>query len=81
MAVRRVAYTVFWMGNLNEGDHLEDVSVDGRIILKWIFRTWDGKGNVQRTFGFPKMCGIYGLAGKLIFSRRTLLHGVRSLTV
>jgi hypothetical protein len=45
------------------------------IILKWIFRTWDGKGNVQRIFAFPKMRGISGLAGELIFSRRTLLRG------
>jgi hypothetical protein len=46
------------------------------IILKWIFMTWDGKDNVQRTFGFPKMCRIYGLAGEIVFSRRTLLLGV-----
>jgi hypothetical protein len=26
----------FWWGNLREGDHLEDLSLDGRIILKWI---------------------------------------------
>jgi len=32
----------FWCGNLRERDHLEDLGVDGRIILKWIFRTWDG---------------------------------------
>jgi len=28
-------------GNLGEGDYLEDQGVDGRIILRWIFRKWD----------------------------------------
>jgi hypothetical protein len=23
------------------GDHLEDPGLDGRIILRWIFRKWD----------------------------------------
>ena len=35
------AYTGFWLGNLRERDHLGDPGVDGRIILRWIFRKWD----------------------------------------
>jgi len=31
----------FWWGNLWEQDHLENPSVNWRIILKWIFRKWD----------------------------------------
>jgi len=34
-------YTGFWWGNLREIDHLGDPSIDGRIILRWIFRKWD----------------------------------------
>jgi len=29
-------HTGFWWGNLSERDHLEDLGVDGEIILKWI---------------------------------------------
>ena len=36
------AYTGFWSGNLEEGDHLEDPDIDERIILRWIFRKWAG---------------------------------------
>jgi hypothetical protein len=30
--------TGFWWGSLREGDHWEDPDVDGRIILRGIFR-------------------------------------------
>ena len=34
------AYIGFWRGNLREKSHLGDPGIDGRIILKWIFRKW-----------------------------------------
>jgi len=38
---RGEAYKGFWLGNVKERDHLGDPGVDGRIILRWIFRKWD----------------------------------------
>ena len=34
--------TRFWWGNLRERYHWGDPDVDGRIILRWIFRKWEG---------------------------------------
>jgi hypothetical protein len=33
------------VGNLGERDHLEDPGIDGKIILRCIFRKWDGGMN------------------------------------
>jgi hypothetical protein len=35
-------HTGFWWEDLREGDHMGDPGVDGRIIVKWIFKTLDG---------------------------------------
>jgi len=37
---RRGVYRIL-VGTLREGDHLEDPGVDGRVILRCIFRTWN----------------------------------------
>jgi hypothetical protein len=34
----------FWWGSLREGDHWGDPNVDGKIILRWIFRKWEEVG-------------------------------------
>ena len=39
---RGEVYTAFLWGNLRERDHLEDPGVNESIIIRWIFRNWDG---------------------------------------
>jgi hypothetical protein len=34
-------HTCFSWGDLNERDHLKDLGVDGRLILKWFFKKGD----------------------------------------
>jgi hypothetical protein len=68
---RRKVHTEFWRGNLRVGDKLKDP--DGRRILKWIFKKWDGAWtrsvskdrdrwltfvNTVMNLGFHKMWGI-----------------------
>jgi hypothetical protein len=36
-------YTGFRSGDLRERDHWEDLGTEGRTVLKWIFKNWNGK--------------------------------------
>jgi hypothetical protein len=35
-------HTGFWWVDVRERGHLEDLGIDGRIILNWTFKKWDG---------------------------------------
>jgi hypothetical protein len=36
-------HTGFWWEEPKERDHLEEHSVDKRIIIKWLLKRWDGE--------------------------------------
>jgi hypothetical protein len=41
-------YTGLWCGNLRKTGHLVDPGLDGRIILKWTYRTCDLECGIDR---------------------------------
>jgi hypothetical protein len=61
--------TGFWWGNLGERGRWGDSGVDGRIILRWIFKRWDV--GVRTGLGWLRI-GI---------RRRALVSVVRNLRV
>jgi len=36
-------HTIFWLKNLMGRDHLEDIGIDGRVILEWILLKYSGR--------------------------------------
>jgi hypothetical protein len=41
--IRREIHTGFWWGSVKERDRLEDLGVDGRVILKKILQIFIGR--------------------------------------
>jgi hypothetical protein len=56
---RGEVHTRFYCGNLRERDYLEDRNLDGRIILKWIFKKYEERMDwFDELSGFIK-CGEF----------------------
>jgi hypothetical protein len=56
---RERMFTVFWFGGPKVRDHWEDVSIGGRIALRWTLRR---QASIRRIgFGWLKIGSIGGL--------------------
>ena len=89
---RREVHTVFWCEHLTERYNLEDSSVDGRIIFKWISKKWDDGGPLyQRGWGLGqasrsrtrysafRLHKMRGISWEALSFSRTSPHGFGSL--
>jgi hypothetical protein len=82
---RGMVHTGIWWGNPRERDHLQDLDVDGRIILKRVFNRWVGAvdsidllrvGKIMASFNtvmdLGKKCmEVLTSCGTVSFSKRT----------
>jgi hypothetical protein len=56
---RGEVHTGFWWGDPREKDRMQDLGVDGRVILKRIFKRWNEEawtGLLRLRIG--KVCGL-----------------------
>jgi hypothetical protein len=51
-------HTGFWWGDLRESAHFGDPGVDGRIILKWIFKKCNGAWTGLSWLKIGTGCGL-----------------------
>jgi hypothetical protein len=51
-------HTAFWWGDLREGDHLEDLGADGRMIFQLIIKKLDGAWTGLLWFGIGTGGGL-----------------------
>ena len=80
-------HTEFWCGYVKEEEHLGDVSVDRRFILKWILDIeWEGvawstldssglgpeKTKMVMSSGLRKIFRIYGVIGCLVVEQKVI---------
>jgi hypothetical protein len=42
MAIQEMEWGMDWIDQSQVKSHLEDLSVDGKIILKWLSKKWNG---------------------------------------
>jgi len=56
----------FWLGILRGSDHLEDLGVDGTILLKWKFNKFDTGVNATDLAQDRNRCtGVYEHSGSI----------------
>jgi len=57
---RREMYTGSWCGNLKERPDLQDLEVDGTIMLNYIFKKSDGRYGLDLSgSGYGQVAGSY----------------------